>query len=279
MQSDPTPGNTPKDGEISPARSYLVIFVCWLAIFAEGYDVGVLGAILPVLSADPVWQLSPLQVGAIGSYTVLGMLAGGLLAGTLSEINARKPLFIACLALFASCMIFSAMAPTPKIIAISRFVAGLGLGGIVPCAAALTTEFSPARSKSFNYGLMYSGYSFGILTAALISRAYVETHGWRTMLMIGAFPLLMLPLFAVALPEPLEWLSNSGQRDRAREMARRWRVAVPQPRRNDGQKPGWREVLATIFARARALETACFWSAGQSLPPTCLPPIISTSLR
>ncbi len=116
--------------------------------FAEGYDVGVIGAILPALSTDTVWQLTPIELGAIGSYTVIGMLIGGILAGTLSELYGRKPLFIASIALFSLCMIASATAPTPLIFGISRFVAGIGLGGIIPVAAALTVEYSPLQRRA-----------------------------------------------------------------------------------------------------------------------------------
>jgi len=246
--------------EISARKSYVVVFLCWLAIFAEGYDVGVLGAVLPALSNDPQWRLTPLQLGAMGSYTVFGMLIGGILAGMLSETYGRKPLFILCLVLFASCMILSALAPTPAVFGFSRFVAGLGLGGIIPCAAALTTEFSPKSRKSFNYGLMYSGYSIGILTAALVSRAHLEDHGWRMMMLIGAAPLALVPVMMALLPESLEWLVSRGRTARAESLARRWNMAVPTPAaRRQGLR--WREVLGRIFARERARETACFWSA------------------
>ena len=71
--------------------------LCWLAIFSEGYDVGVLGAILPSLAADADWKLTPIELGAFGSYTLMGMLVGGLLIGTLSDLYGRRPTFIGCL--------------------------------------------------------------------------------------------------------------------------------------------------------------------------------------
>ncbi len=80
--------------EITSRKSLLVVALCWFAIFAEGYDVGVLGAILPALATDPVWKLTPLELGAMGSYTVIGMLIGGIVVGTLSELYGRKPLFM-----------------------------------------------------------------------------------------------------------------------------------------------------------------------------------------
>ena len=254
MTLDDTPAR-----EISARKSYGVVFLCWLAIFAEGYDVGVLGAILPALANDPHWQLTPLQLGAMGSYTVFGMLIGGILAGTLSEIYGRKPLFILCLALFAACMILSAVAPTPGVFGLSRFVAGLGLGGIIPCAAALTTEFSPKARKSFNYGLMYSGYSIGILTAALVSRAHLEDHGWRMMLLIGAAPLALVPVMMALLPESLDWLVSRNRMARAESVARRWDMNLPAPRGCAGTRSWGASSPATARERPPASGPRCSW--------------------
>ncbi|MBB4091920.1 aromatic acid/H+ symport family MFS transporter [Ochrobactrum pecoris] len=247
--------------EISAGKSLLVVGLCWLAIFAEGYDVGVIGAILPALSVDPVWQLTPIELGAIGSYTVIGMLIGGILAGTLSELHGRKPLFIACITVFSLCMIVSAMAPTPFIFGLSRFISGIGLGGIIPVAAALTVEYSPVKKKSFNYGLMYSGYSMGLLAAALCGRGFLEAHGWRTIVLIGAVPLLFVPIFLAFLPESVESLVQRGKHDAARKTAQRMGVGVPAAIVRKHGKVGWRTVFSEIFSPKNAFETACFWAA------------------
>jgi AAHS family benzoate transporter-like MFS transporter len=247
--------------EISAGKSLLVVGLCWLAIFAEGYDVGVIGAILPALSVDPVWQLTPIELGAIGSYTVIGMLIGGILAGTLSELHGRKPLFVACITVFSLCMIVSAMAPTPFIFGLSRFISGIGLGGIIPVAAALTVEYSPVKKKSFNYGLMYSGYSMGLLAAALCGRGFLEDHGWRTIVLIGAVPLLFVPIFLAFLPESVESLVQRGKHDAARKTAQRMGVGVPAAIVRKHGKVGWRTVFNEIFSPKKAFETACFWIA------------------
>ena len=255
---DTATGTGPAAREISRNRSLMVVALCWLAIFAEGYDVGVLGAILPALSASHEWNLTPIELGAIGSYTVIGMLIGGILAGMLSEIYGRKPLFIASIGLFAACMMVSALAPSALLFGISRFVAGLGLGGIIPVAAALTVEYSPVKRKSFNYGLMYSGYSIGLLVAALCGRAFLESHGWRMIVMLGAMPLLLIPLFWALLPESVESLLLRGKRDAAARTAARMGIAMP-ARVVAKQRVDWKEVFRNIFSREKAFETACFW--------------------
>lgn len=97
---------------------------------------GVLGAILPALATDAAWNLTPMQLGALGSYTLIGMLIGGLSVGTLSDLYGRKPLFIACLALFAACMVTNAWAPRPG-----------GSRSAASSPAAASAASSPSRPR------------------------------------------------------------------------------------------------------------------------------------
>ncbi|MGO4717440.1 MFS transporter [Bradyrhizobium sp. 2TAF24] len=255
-----TAGGFAGTSAVSSRTSVLVVALCWIAIFSEGYDVGVLGAILPALATDASWKLTPLELGALGSYTLLGMLAGGLLSGTLSDLYGRKPLFVGCLTLFAACMVVTAWSPTPAWFGISRFIAGLGLGGIIPVAAALTIEYSPSHRKSLNYGIMYSGYSIGILAAALVGKAMLPEHGWRPVVLLGALPVVFVPLMAWLLPESLESLVARGRTDAARRLATRLGVAVPPPP-TKVQQVGWKTVLGEIFSPRNAFATVCFWIA------------------
>ncbi len=252
------------DAEISAKTSMLVVLLCWIAIFSEGYDVGVLGAILPALATDASWKLTPIELGALGSYTLLGMLAGGLLSGMLSDLYGRKPLFLGCLTLFAACMVLTAWAPTPAWFGTSRFVAGLGLGGIIPVAAALTIEYSPASKKSLNYGVMYSGYSMGILAAALVGKSLLPDYGWRPVVLVGALPVVFVPLMIWLLPESLESLESlvvRGRTEAARKLAARLDMAVPVAGAVKAETIGWRAVLGEIFSRRNAFATVCFWIA------------------
>jgi MFS transporter, AAHS family, benzoate transport protein len=240
--------------------SVSAVAMCWLGILSEGYDVGVMGAVLPSLLDDPHWHLTPLQAGALGSYGVLGMLAGGLAIGTLSDLYGRKAMFLLCLTLFSLCMGGAASASTPSWFGIFRFVGGLGLGGIIPIAAALTTEYSPPGRKSLTYGIMYSGYSLGILLAALVAIALLPLTGWRGVVAVGLLPLLLLPLMAWLLPESIEFLLAKRRRDAAAAFAKRLGVAIAAAKTaTPAPAVDWKDVLAEVFSRRNAFATACFW--------------------
>lgn len=249
---------------VRPAVTRRVLFACWLAILFEGYDVGVMGAVLPAMAEDRAWNLSPLQLGVLSSYALAGMFVGALLVGTLSDLLGRRRMLLACVALFSLTMAGASWAPTPLWFGAFRFLGGVGLGGVIPAAAALTIEYSPPERRSFNYGLMYSGYSFGILCAALLAMRWMPQIGWRGVVGAGALPLLALWPMARALPESLEYLVGKGRQRQAAELAQRLGLPVPQPMRSatTGQAAfGWRQVLAEVFARRHLRATACFWVA------------------
>ncbi len=163
----------------------VVILLCWAGILSEGYDIGVMGAILPALATDPSWHLSPLQLGALGSWAIAGMFVGGIAVGTLSDLYGRKRMFVASLVVFSLSMAALAWSPSPGLFALFRFLGGIGLGGIIPVAAALTVEYSSPARQSANYGLMYSGYTLGILVAALVANAVLAQLGWRAVVVVG----------------------------------------------------------------------------------------------
>jgi len=239
-----------------------VLFVCWLAILMEGYDVGVMGAVLPALAEYRAWNLSPLQLGALGAYALAGMFFGAFCIGTLSDLLGRRRMLLMCVGLFSLTMAGAAWAPTPGWFAFFRFIGGLGLGGVIPVAAALTIEYSPPEKRSFNYGLMYSGYSLGILSSALAAMWLLQHAGWRGVIGAGAVPVVLLPLMARLLPESLEYLIGKGCHRQAAALAASLGIQGTLPAAADAPatpKAAWRAVLGTMFSPSRLRATAFFW--------------------
>ncbi|MFI7495643.1 MFS transporter [Kocuria sp. M4R2S49] len=244
-----------------------VLFACWLVILAEGYDVGVLGAVLPALAEYEPWGLSPLELGGLGSYALIGMLIGAMTIGTLSDRIGRKKMMLVSVALFTTMQLGAALAPTPELFGLFRLLGGLGMGGVLPVAAALTIEYSAPKRRSFNYGVMFSGYSFGILVAALVAIAILPTLGWRWVIGVGALPLLLLPLLAWIVPESIEYLMSKGRKAEAGQLARRLRVEpfVEKdwtPTHSTGadiQSVSWKQSLTAMFSGGYLTATVFFW--------------------
>ncbi len=246
----------------------LVLFCCWLAILAEGYDVGVLGAILPALAEYKEWNLSPLALGGLGSYALIGMLIGALFIGTLSDLVGRKKMLLASMVIFTITQAGAAWAPTPELFGLFRLIGGLGMGGVIPVAAALTIEYSAPNKRSYNYGLMYSGYSLGIVAAALAALFVLPMGGWRAVIAIGAAPVVLIPIIWKFLPESLEFLESKGRKSEAKALATKLNIANYTPVvavapaaavAQSGQADPWWKTITTMFSPKYLRSTVFFW--------------------
>ncbi|WP_175864388.1 MFS transporter [Burkholderia cepacia] len=225
LTSDRAVNTIGNGGEIAnvtiPTRVTIrVVAICLAMILAEGYDVAIYGAVLPMLTRGTDWALSQFQLGAIASCSLAGMMIGAMGAGTLSDIIGRRRMLLGSVALFSAMMAAAALAPTPMWFVVARVVGGLGLGGVVPTAAALTVEYSPPEHRSFNYALIYTGYSLGGILVALLAMSWLPLYGWRLLFGLGAAPLLIVLLAARLVPESLDFLFARNRMNEARTLAR-----------------------------------------------------------
>ena len=186
---------------VSSKAAYVVVALGFGALVFEGYDLIVYGAAVPALLAYQPWALTPAKVGAIGGAALLGMFLGAPLAGWLSDRFGRRRMFIGLLSFFSLMMILVAIAPTPGLFTLFRFLAGVGFGGIPPTAIAQVYEFAPDDRKVLFNSIMLSGFGIGAILAAGLSILAVGHVGFRGLFSFGALPLFTLvPLAAFLLP-------------------------------------------------------------------------------
>ncbi|MFI7066410.1 MFS transporter [Kribbella sp. NPDC050124] len=233
-----------------------VVAICFVTIVFDGYDLIVYGAVVPSLLKNPDWQLTAAQAGAIGSYALTGMVIGTLCVGALTDIVGRRRIMFASIVWFSLAMGATALAPNPEVFGILRFVTGLGLGGVVPTAIALTVEYAPPHRRNFNNALMFSGFSLGGVLAAVLAINLVPTQGFRIMFWIGMAPLvLVLPLAWKFLPESVSFLQARGRHDEAAALAAKYGVQAEPVAVDTSSK--W-SALAVLFGRKHLAATILF---------------------
>ncbi|MDQ0141323.1 MFS transporter [Cupriavidus necator] len=205
-----------------PARSGLsVIMMCFLTLVADGYDLIVYGATLPRLLEEPGWGLTPAAAGMIGSWTLAGLMVGMGAAGPLSDRVGRRKLIMAGVLWFSIGSILCALAPSPFSLGAARFFTGIGLGGVVPSAVALTVEYAPPQRRQLYNALTLTGYSVGGVICALLAITLLQEQGWRTLYALGALYALILPAMYLWLPESVSFLVEHNRIDEARILAAR----------------------------------------------------------
>jgi MFS transporter, AAHS family, benzoate transport protein len=239
-----------------------VVAICFASIVFDGYDLIVYGTVVPALLEYREWYLSAVEAGAIGSYALIGMLFGAMMVGTITDIVGRRKIMLFCISWFSLFMGLCTIAPSPELLGLFRFIAGLGLGGVVPTAIALTIEYAPPHRRSFTNALMFSGYSVGGILAALLAIPLLPAFGWRVMFAIGLAPLvLIVPLAYKFMPESVSFLVANGRREEAEELARRYGISLAPEASNDSSDEAstWKDKLRALFSRSYALATGLFW--------------------
>ena len=239
-----------------------LLFWCALIIVFDGYDLVIYGVVLPALMQD--WGLSAVEAGFLGSCALFGMMLGALFFGPLSDRIGRRKTIMACVVLFSGFTVINAFARTPVEFALCRFIAGLGIGGVMPNVVALMNEYAPKKMRSTLVAVMFSGYSLGGMLSAGLGMLLMPRWGWQAVFLVAVIPLLTLPLLVRQLPESLNFLVRKGQLERARGLLQK--VAPdyrPQPgvQLNLGQSQAHKVSILQVLQEGRSLKTLMLWLA------------------
>ena len=244
-------------------RRATVLWVVGLAtvgLVFDGYDLVVYGTVVSTFLRDPsqIGAITPALAGALGSYALIGVLVGALLAGTIADIIGRRTVMLLAYAWFSVGMAVTAMMSSAGTFGLMRFVTGLGVGALVATTGAIVSEFAPPGRKNLCNAVTYSGVPLGSLLAALLAILLLGVIGWRGMFWIGALPLVtLLPLAFLKMPESPAWLASRGRLDEARRISERTGVPLPEARPaavQEGARPE-RAGFAGLFSGNNLLPT------------------------
>ncbi|WP_285659391.1 aromatic acid/H+ symport family MFS transporter [Actinomycetospora sp. NBRC 106375] len=217
--------------------------LCWCAVALEGFDLVVIGVVMPVLLRDPAWDLDPAGASVVVTVGLLGVMVGALAVGPIADVVGRRRTMIATVAGFSVLTLACAFAPNPEVLGVLRFFAGLGLGGVLPVALALVAEYAPAGRGSSATTIMMTGYHVGAVLTALLGILLIAPLGWPAMFVAGTIPALVLvPLLVLRLPESAAYLERRASGDSS------WRRERSNP-------------VATLFRDGLARPTIAFWIA------------------
>ena len=210
-----------------------IVSLATVGLVFDGYDLVVYGTVVPLFLRDPgqIGEVTPALAGALGSYALIGVLVGALLAGSVADVIGRRKVMLTAYAWFSVGMALTALAASTTTFGLLRFVTGIGVGALVATTGALVAEFAPAGKKNLANAITYSGVPLGSLLAALLAILLLDVIGWRGMFWIGALPLVtLLPLAFLKMPESPAWLASRGRLDEAQAVAARTGVTLPEPR-------------------------------------------------
>jgi MFS transporter, AAHS family, 4-hydroxybenzoate transporter len=239
-----------------------LLLLCAAVLFIDGFDTQAIGYVAPDLARD--WSLPRGALGPVFSAGLFGLMIGALILGPVADRIGRKRIIVLSTLAFGIGTLTTILAQDVYWLIGIRFLTGLGLGGAMPNAVALTSEFSPHRRRATMVMTMFVGFSVGAALGGLLAAALIPAFGWRSIFLVGGIaPVLLVPVLAKLLPESIRFLALTG-RDDAR-VANMLTQISPSTSFAAGTRFGVHEPklsglpVAHLFAESRAWTTLLFW--------------------
>jgi AAHS family 4-hydroxybenzoate transporter-like MFS transporter len=187
-----------------------LLVTCAAVLFLDGFDTTAIGYVAPSLARE--WGLTKGALGPVFSAGLFGLMIGALLFGPLADRIGRKRIIILSTLAFGIGALATAFARDVNTLLAIRFLTGLGLGGAMPNAVAMTSEFNPRRRRATMVMIMFCGFSVGAALGGLLAAPLIPHFGWRSVFVVGGVaPLLLVPILALWLPESVRFLALTGR--------------------------------------------------------------------
>jgi len=198
--------NQPAPFDWSRAAQVVVAMVAF-ALMLDGVDAQALGLAIPPLMQE--WNLTRADFSPITAGSLIGMAIGATFGGLVGDRIGRRAALIGSLLLFGVPTGLATLAQDTVSFGALRAVAGLGLGATLPNATALIAEFMPLRLRSLGMSIAMFAQPLGSMSAGLLAAVLLESHGWRSLFLIGcAAPIALSLLFLWRLPESPGFLAR-----------------------------------------------------------------------
>lgn len=193
----------------APARGLWPVILCWVAVALDGFDLVVIGAVIPELDKTGALGFTAESLTLVATIGLIGVGIGAVLIGPITDRYGRRKSLITCIAAFSVFTLLVAFAPNIATFAVLRFLAGLGLGACLPTALAFMTEYAPSGRGGSAVTRMMTGYHVGAVLTALLALVLIADFGWESMFVLGGvLGLVTLPVMWAKLPESEAFLAS-----------------------------------------------------------------------
>jgi MFS transporter, AAHS family, 4-hydroxybenzoate transporter len=187
-----------------------LVLSCAAVLFLDGFDTQAIGYVAPALVQD--LHVSRAALGPVFSASLFGLMIGALIFGPLADRIGRKKIIILSTLAFGLGALATALVKDVNSLLVIRFLTGLGLGGAMPNAIAMTSEFHPHRRRATMVMIMFCGFSVGAALGGLLAAQLIPQFGWRSVFIVGGIaPLLLVPVLVLQLPESVRFLALTGR--------------------------------------------------------------------
>jgi MFS transporter, AAHS family, 4-hydroxybenzoate transporter len=182
-----------------------LLFWCFMIMLMDGYDQTAVSFAAPAIIKE--WHVARGGFGPVFGAGLLGTLIGSFIFGYIGDRFGRKKAIVSGSLFFGALTLASVWVTSLNELMLLRFIAGIGMGGVIPNSVALVAEYAPRRLRATWVTLMFSGFSIGAGSGGLVSSSLIHRYGWPVMFVVGGGgSLLVAVLLIFTLPESAKLL-------------------------------------------------------------------------
>jgi putative MFS transporter len=245
-------------------KAILVTGAAWTFVAME---ILLVGFVAPIFTAK--WGLDGRMQGLVNSAALAGSLCGSLALGRQADRIGRRAIFQYSILWYALFTAITALAWGPWSVMAFRFLAGLGLGGMLVVDPSMLTEYLPPQRRGRLLVFLDFWWPVGLLLATFLSWIFIGhsvggANSWRWLFLAASFPAFFAFAVRRTLPESPYFLARQGRSEEAAEVLSEitGRPVEPGELTAPPEEPrsSVRELLAERW-RSRTTTTALVWIA------------------
>jgi MFS transporter, AAHS family, 4-hydroxybenzoate transporter len=244
-------------------RLQMRVFVLTMAsLIMDGFDVQAMSYVAPAIVQD--WKIDGGALRLVFPAANVGVLIGSIVFSMVADKIGRRPVLVGATLFYAVMALATATAQNVDQLLWLRFIAGIGMGCIIPNSTALIGEFSPTARRVTLMMCITVGFTAGAAVGGFVASWMIPAFGWRSVFVVGgAVPLVVAVAMFLSLPESLQFLAVRGHN---RATLVRWLKELKPELRIDEStqfvttEQGREGVpIAHLFREGRGPATALLW--------------------
>jgi len=230
-------------------------------MFCDGYLLGIIAPALAVYGRQH--QPSTVWLGLIGASALIGLFAGSIVFGWLTDRVGRQTMYLADLLIFLVVSILQAFVTDVVWLFVLRLLLGIAIGADYAISPTLLSEFAPRKHRGWMLSSMNAVWTMGYVVSFAVGYLLspLGPDSWRWMLASSAVPALIVALLRMGTPESPRWLVRHGRADEALEIVRKHLDpnATPADLAQDSEDRSNYRALFHGVLRRRVLFAGLFW--------------------
>jgi MFS family permease len=199
-------------------RTLLAAGLGWML---DAYDVMLYSLVLATLMRE--FGMSKETAGLLNTLTLVASAIGSVIIGILADRYGRRRMLSTSILIYSFATFACGFSSTIFILAVFRFVLGLGMGGEWNSGAALVAETWPAKWRGRALGIVQSSWAVGYALAAVTAGVILAHASWRWVFFVGVLPALVALWVQRGVPEPEVWQRQVSKPQPVAERRGLWR--------------------------------------------------------